>query len=71
MRKGGQLVDDGRETARRLWTTAGASLAGPATPAVENRSAHVDECSAIFRGQANHEALSHRQPHTGTGTGAT
>jgi hypothetical protein len=43
VRKGGQLVDDGRETAPRLWTTAGASPAGPAPPAVENRSAHVDD----------------------------
>jgi len=38
VRKGGQPVDDGRETARELWTPAGPSLAGPATPAVENRS---------------------------------
>jgi hypothetical protein len=43
VRKGGQLVDDGRETALGLWTTADASPAGPATPAVENRSAHVDD----------------------------
>jgi hypothetical protein len=43
VRKGGQPVDDGRETARGLWTLGAASLAGPATQAVENRSSHVDD----------------------------
>ena len=43
MRKGGQPVDDGRETTRGLWTPAAASLGGTASPAVENRSAHVDD----------------------------
>jgi hypothetical protein len=43
VRKGGQPVDDGRETARGLWTPAVPNLAGPATPAVENRFTHVDD----------------------------
>jgi hypothetical protein len=43
VRKGGLPVDDGQETARGLWTPAAPSLAGPATSAVENRSALVDD----------------------------
>src|SRR5580700_3632820 len=43
VRKGGQPVEDGRETTCGLWTPAGPSLTRPATPAVENRSTHVDD----------------------------
>jgi hypothetical protein len=48
VRKGRQPVDDGRETARGLWTPARARPAGPATLAVENRSAHVDDRAADY-----------------------
>jgi len=43
VRKGGEPVDDGRETGRGLWTPAVPSLAGPAISAVENRFTHVDD----------------------------
>src|SRR5260370_25569785 len=48
VRKGGQPVDDGRETAGGLWTPAGPSLTRPATPAVEDRSPPVDRPGGGF-----------------------